>query len=210
MNILPFSAGLFFLVLATAVIPAEQTALASGAPGAESVTDRISHATEPYDSMAVTTAYELPVKTVLAKEQYQGGNFRVLARKDQISRFRCSVCHNDKPIRMQNAAQFTHGDIQLNHGLGNNLLTCNECHNRENRDYLVDKQGQKIDFDHSYQLCGKCHFRQKRDWLGGAHGKRESYWAGERVVRNCTSCHNPHSPAFPTKMPATYSLPLDE
>ncbi len=54
-------------------------------------------------------------------------------------------------------------------------------------------RGQKIDFDHSYQLCGQCHFRQKRDWLGGAHGKRETYWAGERVVRNCTSCHNPHS-----------------
>ncbi|MGB5884125.1 MAG: hypothetical protein WBG28_08515, partial [Desulfobulbales bacterium] len=74
----------------------------------------------------------------------------------------------------------------------------------------VDMEGKQIDFDHSYLLCGQCHFRPKRDWLGGAHGKRVTYWAGKRVVMNCTSCHNPHSPAFKTKMPETYSLPLDE
>ncbi len=209
MSKLPYIAGLFAGALAT-VILINHAALASGAPGSESVTDRISHATEPYDSMSITTAYPLTDKTVQAKEKYQGGSFKVLARKDKISRFRCSVCHNDKPIEVKDAFQFTHSDIQLNHGLGTNQLTCNECHSIEKRDFLVDKEGGKIDFDHSYQLCGKCHFRQKRDWLGGAHGKRETYWAGERVVRNCTTCHNPHSPAFPTKMPATYSLPLDE
>ncbi len=209
MSTFSYVAGLFLGALATVVIM-NQTATASGSPGSESVKDKIEHATEPFDGMKVTTAYSLPVKTVESNEQYQGGTFRVLARKDQISRFRCSVCHNDKPVKVQNGALFTHGDIQLNHGLGRNMLTCNECHSIEKRDFLVDQEGHKIDFDHSYQLCGKCHFRQKRDWLGGAHGKRETYWAGERVVRNCTSCHNPHSPAFPTKMPATYSLPLDE
>jgi len=203
------AAGLLLGALA-AVILISQAATASGSPGSESVKDRIEQAIEPFDSLKVTTAYPLPVKTVEAKEQYQGGSFKVLARKDQITRFRCSVCHNDKMVKVRNGALFTHSDIQLNHGLGRNQLTCNECHAIENRDVLVDKQGGQIDFDHSYQLCGKCHFRQKRDWLGGAHGKRETYWAGERVVRNCTSCHNPHSPAFPTKMPATYSLPLDE
>ncbi len=197
------------MVLAVVVL-VDQSAVASGAPGTESVTDRINHATEPYDSMKVTTAHELSAKTVQSKEQYQGGDFKILARKGEISRFRCSVCHNDKPILAQNGVLFTHGDVKLNHGLGKNQLTCNECHSMGNRDFLVNKEGRKIDFDHSYQLCGKCHFRQKRDWLGGAHGKRETYWGGERVVRNCTSCHNPHSPAFATKMPATYSLPLDE
>lgn len=197
------------MVLATVVL-ADHSGVAGEHPGATPVSERIEQATEPFDSMKITTAYSLPMKTVQSKEEYQGGSFRVLARKDQISHFRCSVCHNDKPILVQDAATFTHGDIVLNHGLGTNLLTCNECHNRENRDFLVGKEGENVDFDHSYQLCGKCHFRQKRDWLGGAHGKREFYWAGERVVRNCTSCHNPHAPAFPTKMPATYSLPLDQ
>jgi len=205
----PCVVGVFFGALAM-VLLVHQEVKASEVPGSESVTERLGQATEPFDSLKVSTAYPLPVKTVEVKEQYQGGSFRVLARKAFIRRFRCSVCHNDKPVRVLNGFLFTHSDIKITHGLGKNQLTCNECHSTSNRDFLVDREGGKIDFDHSYQLCGKCHFRQKRDWLGGAHGKREKYWAGKRVVRNCTSCHNPHSPAFPIRMPATYSLPLDE
>ena len=43
--------------------------------------------------------------------------------------------------------------------------------------------------------------------VGGAHGKRLSYWAGQRVVTNCASCHNPHSPRFEKRWPVTYSPP---
>ncbi|MCI5222922.1 MAG: hypothetical protein D3924_09680 [Candidatus Electrothrix sp. AR4] len=175
-----------------------------------SVMDRIQAANTPFDNMKIETAHQLPVKTVLAKESYQGGSFQVLARKDSITKFPCSVCHTEKKARVQDGALFTHGDIVMNHGTGVNRLACIECHDEKNRDFLSDAEGKKIDFDHSYQLCGQCHFRQKRDWLGGAHGKRVAYWAGERVVRNCTSCHSPHSPAFKTKMPETYSLPLDQ
>jgi hypothetical protein len=208
MSKLPYRAGLFLLALAALILPI-QASVASGPPGSETVMDRINNAVEPFDNMKIESAHQLPVKTVQAIEQYQGGSFKVLARKDAISRFRCSVCHKDKQVRVQDGALFTHADIKLNHGKGENELACIECHDEKNRDFLIDKQGRQIDYDHSYQLCGQCHFRQKRDWLGGAHGKREAYWAGERVVRNCTSCHNPHSPAFETKMPATYSLPLD-
>ncbi|MEK6201517.1 MAG: hypothetical protein N2A40_03735 [Desulfobulbaceae bacterium] len=197
--------GLFFLVLGT-VLLASQALMASGG----SVMDRIHAAEEPVDTMGIESAHHLPVKTVLAQESYQGGTFRVLARKDSIMRFRCSVCHTDKKVLVSDGALFTHGDIVINHGRGNDRLACIACHDEKNRDFLSDAEGKQIDFDHSYQLCGQCHFRQKRDWLGGAHGKREAYWAGERVVRNCTSCHSPHSPAFETKMPATYSLPLDK
>ncbi len=180
-----------------------------------SVMDRIQAANKPFDSMKIETAYQLPMKTVEAKESYQGGSFQVLARKDSITRFPCSSCHTDKKVRdkkvqARDGALFTHSDVVMNHGQGVNRLACIECHDEKNRNVLSDAEGKKIDFDHSYQLCGQCHFRQKRDWLGGAHGKREAYWAGERVVRNCTGCHSPHSPAFKTKMPETYSLPLDE
>ena len=195
--------GLLFLFL---VPMASLNAMASGG----GVTDRIHDADEPFDSMAIDTAYQLPLKTVRGKEKWQGGQFRVLARKDFINKFRCSVCHTDKKVLVKNAALFTHGDIVLNHGKGDDGLACIQCHDEDNRDFLADSSGKKIDFDHSYQLCGQCHFRQKRDWLGGAHGKRDAYWAGERVIRNCTSCHSPHSPAFKTKMPETYSLPLDQ
>jgi hypothetical protein len=195
--------GLLFLFF---VPMASLNAMASGG----GVMDRIHDTDEPFDSMAIDTAYQLPIKTVRGKEKWKGGQFRVLARKDSISKFRCSVCHTDKKVLVKNAALFTHGDIVMNHGRGDDGLACIQCHDEDNRDVLSDSSGKKIDFDHSYQLCGQCHFRQKRDWLGGAHGKREAYWAGERVVRNCTSCHSPHSPAFKTKMPETYSLPLDQ
>jgi len=195
-----------FFLLPAVMLLSSQLAIASQ----ESVLERIQAADLPFDNTQVESTHQLSEKTVLVKESYQGGAFRVLARKDSISRYRCSVCHTKKIPPVNDGALITHGDITINHGEGKNELACIECHDPKDRDFLVDMQGQKIDFDHSYQLCGQCHFRPKRDWLGGAHGKRVTYWAGERVVMNCTSCHDPHSPAFKTKMPETYSLPLDE
>jgi len=195
-----------FFILPAAVLLLCPLAIA----GHGSVLERIYDAEQPFDNMQVESTYQLSVKTVLAKEAYQGGAFRVLARKDAISRYRCSVCHTEKTSQARDGALITHGDVSINHGQGENELSCIECHDRQDRDFLVDMEGKKIDFDHSYQLCGQCHFRPKRDWVGGAHGKRVTYWAGERVVMNCTSCHNPHSPAFKTKMPETFSLPLDK
>lgn len=200
-----FSSCLLSLALCLTLFFAQSAFATQG-----SVLSHIESATEPYDSLQVESAHQLPHKTVRSMEDYQGGTFKVLARKNFISRYPCSVCHTDKPVKVANGALFTHGDITIKHGLGDNKLACIDCHHAKDRDYLIDKQGRKIDYDHSYQLCGQCHFRPKRDWLGGAHGKRETYWAGERVVRNCTTCHNPHAPAFKIKMPETYSLPLDE
>jgi hypothetical protein len=195
----------FLLVLGAVLISSSGVMAGQG-----SVLEKVHDANEPFDNMKIESVHQLTLKTVVAKESYQGGEFRVLARKEFISRFRCSVCHTKKPVLVQDGALFTHSDITIKHGEGGNALVCMDCHHDEERDFLADTHDQKIDFDHSYQLCGQCHFRQKRDWQGGAHGKRETYWAGERVVRNCTSCHNPHAPAFASKMPETYSLPLDE
>ncbi len=202
-----FTVGFAFLLLwPTAVFRFCPPAVA----GHGWVLERIQAEEKPFNNIEIESAYELPVKTIQAKESYQGGKFRVLARKDAIGRYPCGVCHTKKVAQVRDGALITHGFIKINHGEGENELACIECHDRQDRNYLVDMEGKKIDFDHSYQLCGQCHFRPKRDWLGGAHGKRVSYWAGERVVMNCTSCHDPHSPAFKTKMPETYSLPLDE
>ncbi|MEN8135624.1 MAG: hypothetical protein ABFS18_08830 [Thermodesulfobacteriota bacterium] len=205
MKILAYGQSLFLAVLGTAFMTSPAVMAGQG-----SVLERIHAVDEPFDNMTIESAHQLSVKTVVAEESYQGGEFRVLARKELIKRFRCSVCHTKKTVSARDGVFFTHSDIKINHGQGDNSLVCMDCHHEKERDFLADTQSRKIDFDHSYQLCGQCHFRPKRDWLGGAHGKRETYWAGERVVKNCTSCHNPHSPAFTTKMPETYSLPLDE
>ncbi len=102
---------------------------------------------------------------------------------------------------------FRFKDIKIIHGGTNEPLPCYTCHSKINRDFLNTSKNNKIDFNHVYEMCGECHFRQKKDWIGGAHGKRVTYWAGERVVKNCTSCHAPHSPRFKKRWPATYSAP---
>lgn len=195
--------GSILLLVCILVLPRTGTAEET------SFLDTVKEVNEPFDSRSVSQVRPVVQPTVLAKEKYQGGSFRVLARKQDIQRYKCSSCHNAKEVRGKNAFELTHGNVVINHGREGNALSCIDCHHPEDLDALEDKKGRKIDFDHSYQLCGQCHFRQKRDWLGGAHGKRVSYWAGDRVIYNCTTCHDPHAPKFAKRFPATYSVPLN-
>jgi hypothetical protein len=169
------------------------------------------NATVPFDDQKqVDAVLPLAVKSVQVTEKYQGGRFRTETRKDKMQRFSCSQCHNNKPVSVTRAAEMAHGEIVLNHGSEARPLSCYTCHKKDERDFLVTEQGMQVDMDHSYQMCGQCHFREKKDWVGGAHGKRISYWAGQRVVKNCTGCHDPHSPLFKKRWPATYSPPLSK
>ena len=180
-----------------------------GAASETSLLDTVKSVDEPFDDRSVSQVRPIVQPTVLAREDYQGGAFRVLARKQDIERYKCSSCHTEKEVRGKSAFELTHGNVVINHGQEGSALSCIDCHHPEELDFLEDKKGRKIEFDHSYQLCGQCHFRQKRDWLGGAHGKRVSYWAGDRVIFNCTTCHDPHAPKFAKRFPATYSVPLN-
>jgi len=172
----------------------------------EGVAQTIKNATASF-SERTDSVPPLPDDTVLVKEKYQGGLFWTETRKDKIERFKCSQCHNNKKVTTAQAAEMAHGDIVLVHGGKKKPLQCFTCHKEDERDVLVTEKGLKVDMDHSYQMCGHCHFRQKKDWVGGAHGKRVTYWAGKRVVKNCTSCHDPHSPHFEKRWPKTYSPP---
>jgi len=170
------------------------------------VTRIYKNANAPFDNeTAVDSILELPADTVAVQTPYQGGLFWTESRKDKIERFKCSQCHNNQPVSIAGAADTAHGDIKLDHGGREKPLACFTCHNRQERDFLETEAGVRVDMDHSYQLCAQCHFRQKKDWVGGAHGKRVSHWAGKRVVQSCVSCHNPHSPRFKKRWPATYS-----
>ncbi|MCP3923469.1 MAG: hypothetical protein GY714_12895 [Desulfobacterales bacterium] len=174
----------------------------------EGVVSKIKNANKKTDkSTGIHKSISLPKNVVKVKEDYQGGVFYTKSRKSEITRYKCSSCHKTQKKVMKNAANITHGDIQVVHG-GKNKLECNTCHSKNDRNFLVTAKGTKVDFDHVYNLCGQCHFRQKKDWIGGAHGKRITYWAGERAVKNCTACHNPHSPLFKKRWPKTYSVPL--
>ncbi|MCP3872200.1 MAG: hypothetical protein GY699_03465 [Desulfobacteraceae bacterium] len=173
----------------------------------QGVVSKINKATEKLDKQGqVKSSILKPKNIVKVHEEYQGGEFFTEARKAEIKRFRCSSCHNNKKVSVLNAADLSHADIKVTHGDKGKSLACDTCHNKDNRDFLVTAKQSKIDLDHVYDMCGQCHFRQKKDWIGGAHGKRVTYWAGERVVKNCTSCHNPHSPRFEKRWPETYSV----
>jgi len=174
------------------------------------VVQTIKNATAPFDDESIDAGPVSQKNTVLVKVMNRVESFRTETRKDKMERFKCSHCHVEKKVTVERAAEIAHGDIALDHGGQNTPLSCFTCHKEDERDFLVSDKGVKVDMDHSYQMCGQCHFRQRLDWAGGAHGKRISYWAGKRVVKNCVSCHDPHSPRFDKRWPNTYSLPLDE
>ncbi len=166
----------------------------------------IRNATQPLMSGThLPLAAPAPGTAVMVDSPYAEKTFWTETCKDKIARFKCSLCHNDQTVTEANAAKIAHGAIQLVHGSGEKQLSCYSCHSRKERDYLNSEIEEKLDMDHSYTLCGQCHFRQKKDWAGGAHGKRVANWAGDRVVKNCTACHNPHAPRFQKRWPVTYS-----
>jgi hypothetical protein len=178
--------------------------------GQDRVVETYKNANTPFDDeKSVNAVLALPDNIVLVKTYYQGGRFWTEARKDKVRRYKCSQCHNNKEVKVVKAAEMAHGDIVQVHG-GREPLACFTCHKKDERDFLVTEKGVKVDMDHVYQMCAQCHFRQQKDWVGGAHGKRISYWAGQRVVKNCTFCHDPHSPRFEKRWPKTYSLPLSK
>jgi len=178
--------------------------------GQGGIVETIKKATASFnDEKKVDSVLPISEHTVMVKEKYQGGLFWTQTRKDKVKRYKCSQCHNNKEVKIAQAAEMAHGDIVQVHG-GQKPLDCFTCHKKDERDFLVTEKGAKVDMDHVYQMCAQCHFRQQKDWVGGAHGKRISYWAGQRVVKNCTSCHDPHSPRFEKRWPKTFSLPLSK
>lgn len=150
---------------------------------------------------------DLNEEKVLVKEKGHS-SFYTLARKNKIKQFSCNECHASRKVKnFDPSAKLSHAQVKLQHG-DSKTMNCTTCHSTENRNLLKSITKKNIDFDRSYNLCAQCHFKEKRDWLGGAHGKRLKFWAGDRLVKNCTSCHDPHKPNTPTRWPKTYSRPI--
>lgn len=144
----------------------------------------------------------------LATVASTAGSFRVVARPEELKQKSCAQCHEKvatlPAIEVKEgtgaAPRRAHWQIDKPHGAAEGL-SCETCHAGDDRATLRTLEGRKVEFDHAYELCGSCHFEQLRDWKGGAHGKRMHAWAGERVVENCTGCHDPHDPLFDVRLP---------
>lgn len=141
----------------------------------------------------------------IAPQRFEGyagaATFRVLPQKPGILLFPCSQCHAAKPPDPNPRALVAAPHVaDLPHGKGR--FWCVDCHRLDNRDQLVLLDGTPVDFDDAHLVCGQCHGPRHRDWWFGAHGKRAANWAGERVIWNCTHCHDAHQPALAPRKPS--------
>ena len=133
--------------------------------------------------------------------------FYVLGRTQDMERYPCSQCHNSA-LTGQQRGQKAHWDKKMLHPSQQN--DCQLCHHKDSKE-LTLLNGTPLSFDQSYKLCAQCHGREFADWQGGAHGKKLGGWQAEKLVQNCTGCHDPHNPSFPVRKPATFTpIPFSE
>lgn len=120
--------------------------------------------------------------------------FQVVPRRDDLFFYPCKQCHEFMDPNDQVRDLAAPHDIELVHGDGR--MWCLQCHSMVDRDMLWTLLREPVDFDEAYVVCGGCHANRQKDWYYGAHGKRVSGWRGERLLYNCTQCHDPHSPSI--------------
>ncbi|PWU11687.1 MAG: hypothetical protein C5B50_22835 [Verrucomicrobia bacterium] len=140
-----------------------------------------------------------------------------------VSDFDCYGCHEkNKPPPLRFDAQHNliipkeHADIVMHHGTHNRNNLCFNCHDESNLEVFQTRDGRQLKLVDSTPLCGSCHGPTYRDWDAGAHGRTSGYWnrsvapdPQHAITRqDCVSCHNPHSPKFPSRQPAPGPHPL--
>lgn len=136
----------------------------------------------------------------------------LIASGEDASGLDCAACHDKgKPVKLEFDANNDvilakeHSDLVMGHGRHKRNNNCFNCHDETNLEFLQTRDGSQVKLVDSPALCGSCHGPTYRDWEAGVHGRTSGYWkrdlgAIDRKV--CTSCHNPHSPAFPGRAPA--------
>ena len=116
----------------------------------------------------------------------------------------CATCHGDNAegpwVERDDAPQDFHGNVALEHG----TLSCDSCHQSDDRTKLHLADGELLDITDAMTLCAQCHGVQYRDYTHGSHGGMTGHWdlqRGGRDRNNCVDCHFPHSPAYEQVMP---------
>ncbi len=124
----------------------------------------------------------------------------------------CAECHpaND-PVKLEYDAAGVviappahQGLLAMAHGRNFRNENCYNCHDRDQLDQLHTADGAKLKFDQATLLCASCHGPTYRDWEAGVHGRTGGHWdrkAGPINREECTSCHDPHAPAFTGLIP---------
>ncbi len=135
-----------------------------------------------------------------------------------FSRLNCKACHpEESPYELDwdndgnTIIPEEHAHLTISHGPGGTNNDCMICHDSENLAVLKTKTGERLKPEQSNQFCRDCHGPKYRDWEIGIHGRLNGYWdesAGQRLKKDCTSCHDPHYPAFFPYAPARAPIPM--
>ena len=135
-----------------------------------------------------------------------------------LSDFDCYTCHErGKVLKLKLDGEGNvivpkeHEDVKMAHGRHNRNNNCYNCHDEANLELLQTRDGRHLKIVESPALCGSCHGPTYRDWEAGVHGRTSGFWKRELGPidrKACPSCHNPHSPAFPSREPAPGPHPL--
>ena len=182
---------------------------------------------EADEALAKLMAPRKPVRAATARGQTaaEAPKFKVAPRLDRIRNYPCTKCHDNQFVdRRVRELQDEHTKLVFEHG-GGRFWCYDACHKGTDMDNLVLLRGRPVSYDESYKLCGQCHF-QRLDWYFGGHGKRQGAWedqreipkvadelrieerdkigrwTGERVILNCTECHDAHSPSIKSFEPS--------
>jgi hypothetical protein len=142
-------------------------------------------------------------------------NHRVILPKEHMdliaSMKNCDTCHLIKQVKLEydqdGSVIIPKGHeswLVVAHGRNNLNNNCFNCHNPQQLDQLVTRDGTKLRLDEATLLCASCHGTTYRDWQAGVHGRTNGYWdrkLGPITRQECTSCHDPHNPTFPKMIP---------
>lgn len=117
----------------------------------------------------------------------------------------CATCHSlgvgDPTRRTGSTLTDFHQGLVTRHG----DQACRACHQGPDYAELHLADGAAVAFTEVQTLCRQCHGPQARDFDHGAHGGMNGYWdlsRGPRERHACTTCHDPHAPAYVGMMPA--------
>ncbi len=124
----------------------------------------------------------------------------------------CASCHTDgKSLEIEYDDEGNtvippahERDKVLAHGGSNRNNDCFNCHDPQKLNELVTRDGTRLKLEQATRLCASCHGPSYRDWEAGIHGRTTGHWnrsMGEATREGCTSCHDPHAPAFPLMIP---------
>lgn len=117
----------------------------------------------------------------------------------------CATCHGPDPdgevlAEARDNPEEMHASVVLDHG----RLSCNGCHDADDRRFLHLADGTRLELVEAMDLCAQCHGVQFRDYSAGSHGGMRGAWdlrRGDRSRNHCLDCHGAHKPAWPQLQP---------